>query len=182
MSASAEMPYFAKPSKNLSSDEKRVAYEEAIQGITANLVGEHNQFVKMATINCLLRTFLPYYYWVGFYMVNDGKLLVGPYQGTLGCLHIDFSRGVCGRAARERQTQIVGDVHVIAQGSAHIACDPNSQSEIVVPVFDADERLIAVFDVDSTVKNSFDEIDQSYLEALLKKQFTTTPLELMYKL
>lgn len=182
MSASAEMPYFAKPSKNFTAEEKHAAYKEAIAGIHANLVSEDNMFVKMATINCLLKTYLPYYYWVGFYIVNDGKLLVGPYQGTLGCLHIDFSRGVCGRAAREQKTQIVADVHALAQGSAHIACDPNSQSEIVVPVFDKDQKLIAVFDVDSSVKNSFDEIDQQYLEALLQKEFSTSVLITSYSL
>ncbi|MDV7395241.1 GAF domain-containing protein, partial [Arthrospira platensis SPKY1] len=95
----------------------------------------------------------------------------GPYQGTLGCLHIDFSRGVCGKAAREGRTQIVPDTHALAQGSEHIACDPNSCSEIVVPVFDAEGRLIAVFDVDSTERASFDELDQRYLEALMRQCF-----------
>ncbi len=171
MSATQEMPYFIKPSKNLSADEKRAAYEQAILGIDANLMGESNMILKMATINCILKTYLPYFYWVGFYMVNDGRLSVGPYQGTLGCLHIDFSKGVCGRAAREEKTQLVQDVHALDQGTAHIACDPNSQSEIVVPVFDKNKDLIAVFDVDSTIKNSFDGIDQEYLEKILQKHF-----------
>lgn len=171
MSATQEMPYFIKPSINLDSDKKRTAYKQALLGIDANLMGESNSILKMATINCILKTYLPYYYWVGFYIVNDGKLSVGPYQGTLGCLHIDFSKGVCGRAAREQKTQIVQDVHALDQGTAHIACDPNSQSEIVVPVFDKNNNLIAVFDVDSTIKNSFDVIDQEYLEAILAKHF-----------
>lgn len=171
MSATQEMPYFIKPSKNLSADEKRTAYEQAVLGIDANLMGESNMILKMATINCILKTYLPYFYWVGFYIVNDGKLSVGPYQGTLGCLHIDFSKGVCGRAAREEETQLVQDVHALDQGTAHIACDPNSQSEIVVPVFDKNKNLIAVFDVDSTIKNSFDAIDQEFLEKILQKHF-----------
>ena len=172
MSASAIMPYFIKPSVNLDAKAKKVAYETALQAIDANLAGETNSILKMATINCLLKTFLPYYYWVGFYMVSgDRKLSVGPYQGTLGCLHIDFSKGVCGRAAREEKTQIVPDCHALDQGTAHIACDPNSQSEIVVPVFNEKKELIAVFDVDSTVKNSFDELDQEYLERILKTHF-----------
>ena len=125
----------------------------------------------MATINCLLKTYLPYYYWVGFYLVRDGRLSVGPYQGTLGCLHIAFGRGVCGRAAQERRTQLVPDVHALAQGSEHIACDPNSQSEIVVPVFDASGHLIAVFDVDSSLPGSFDEIDQQFLEGVMGEAF-----------
>ncbi len=171
MSATQEMPYFIKPSINLENDKKRVAYEQALLGIDANLMGESNLILKMVTINCILKTYLPYYYWVGFYIVNDGKLSVGPYQGTLGCLHIDFSKGVCGRAAREEKTQVVQDVHALDQGTAHIACDPNSQSEIVVPVFDKNKNLIAVFDVDSTVKNSFDDIDQEFLETILEKHF-----------
>ena len=171
MSATQEMPYFIKPSINLENDKKRVAYEQALLGIDANLMGESNLILKMVTINCILKTYLPYYYWVGFYIVNDGKLSVGPYQGTLGCLHIDFSKGVCGRAAREEKTQVVQDVHALDQGTAHIACDPNSQSEIVVPVFDKNKNLIAVFDVDSTVKNSFDDIDQEFLETILEKYF-----------
>ena len=171
MSATAEMPYFIKPSKNLPSGEKKVAYEAALNAIDANLFGETDDILKMSTINCLLKTFLPYYYWVGFYIVKNGRLSVGPYQGTLGCLHIDFSKGVCGKAATTRQTQVVSDVHALAQGTDHIACDPNSQSEIVVPVLDATNNLIAVFDVDSTLPNSFDEIDQFYLEKMIAKCF-----------
>jgi GAF domain-containing protein len=171
MSASAEMPYFIKPSVNLNSEEKKAAYEMAVAEIDAILDGETNMVMKMATFNCILKTRLPYYYWVGFYIVNDGRLIVGPYQGTLGCLHIDFSKGVCGKAAREEKTQIVDEVHALAQGTEHIACDPNSQSEIVLPVFNNDKKLIAVFDVDSSQKYSFDEIDQQYLERLLRTHF-----------
>lgn len=172
MSASTVMPYFIKASINLDAAAKRKAYEEAVSAIDANLNGESNTILKMATINCILKTFLPYYYWVGFYMVQNDRLEVGPYQGTLGCLHIDFSRGVCGRAAREEQTQIVSDCHALVQGAEHIACDPNSQSEIVVPVFGAQGQLLAVFDVDSTLKNSFNTVDQEYLESIMDKHFT----------
>lgn len=171
MSADLEMPYFINPSKNLSKEEKLEIYEMVEMAINANLDQEQLMVLKMTTINCILKTYLPYYYWVGFYLVYDGALVVGPYQGTLGCLHIDFSKGVCGRAAREKKTQLVTDVHALAQGKDHIACDPNSQSEIVIPVFDKDKNLIAVFDVDSSLKNSFDEIDQEFLERILKRHF-----------
>ena len=176
MSASAEMPYFIKPSVNMNSEAKKEAYEIAVAEIDAILNEESNMIMKMATFNCILKTRLPYCYWVGFYIVNDGKLIVGPYQGTLGCLHIDFSKGVCGKTAREQKTQIVGEVHALDQGSEHIACDPNSQSEIVLPVFDKDKRLIAVFDLDSSETYSFDEIDKHYLERLLKTHFEERPL------
>lgn len=176
MSATADMPYFINPSKNLSKEKKLEAYEIAELSINANIDQETHLIMKMSTINCILKTYLPYYYWVGFYMVHDGALVVGPYQGTLGCLHIDFSRGVCGKAAREQKTQLVTDVHALAQGKDHIACDPNSQSEIVLPVFDNDKSLIAVFDVDSSLKNSFDEVDQEFLERILKRHFEELPL------
>lgn len=171
MSAAEQMPYFIRPSRNMTPAEKQAAYEEAVRAIDANLEGEHGMILKMSTICCLTKTFLTHYYWVGFYLVNNGRLSVGPYQGTLGCLHIDFSRGVCGKAARERKTQIVNDVHALAQGADHIACDPNSQSEIVVPVFNRRGALLAVFDVDSSQKDSFDETDQAFLEGLMARHF-----------
>lgn len=174
MSATAEMPYFIRPSVALTASEKKTAYETATAAIRANLYGETDPILKMVTINCLLKTYLPYYYWVGFYLVSgERKLSVGPYQGTLGCLHIAFGKGVCGKAAESRQTQLVADVHALEQGEQHIACDPNSQSEIVVPVFDANQQLIAVFDVDSSLPNSFDDCDKQYLEALLAEHFST---------
>lgn len=176
MSASSEMPYFINPSIQLDETAKKEAYETATQAIDANLQGETNAILKMATINCLLKTYLPYCYWVGFYLVRDGRLSVGPYQGTLGCLHIDFGKGVCGKAASTRQTQIVGRTHALAEGTDHITCDPNSQSEIVLPVFNHQNELIAVLDIDSTLEYSFDETDQHYLEALLHHHFAKQPL------
>ena len=177
MSASAEMPYFIKPSLNLDAEAKKAAYEQAVVAIDANLEGETDRILKMATINSVLKTYLPYYYWAGFYVVKNGRLSVGPYQGTLGCLHIEFGRGVCGKAAREQKTQLVGDVHALAQGSEHIACDPNSASEIVVPVFDGKGELIAVYDVDSTQINSFDAQDQFYLEKIMERHFQLEALD-----
>lgn len=177
MSASAEMPYFIKPSLNLDAEAKKAAYEQAVVAIDANLEGETDRILKMATINSVLKTYLPYYYWAGFYIVKNGRLSVGPYQGTLGCLHIEFGRGVCGKAAREQKTQLVGNVHALAQGSEHIACDPNSASEIVVPVFDSKAELIAVYDVDSTQIDSFDALDQFYLEKIMKQHFQLEALD-----
>jgi L-methionine (R)-S-oxide reductase len=157
-------------SRNLSAAKKKAAYEDVVKQIDAALAGETHHILKMATINCLLREALPYYFWTGFYLVHEGELVVGPYQGTLGCLHISFDRGVCGAAARTQETQIVPDVHKFP---GHIACDSKSRSEIVVPVFNKKKELIAVFDVDSTKLASFDEIDQKYLENILQKQFAS---------
>lgn len=173
MAASATLPYFARPSLALSTQDKQLAYELAISEIEAVLGNEKDPMIKMVTINCLLKTHLPYYFWVGFYLVKDGRLVVGPYQGTLGCLFIEFGRGVCGKAAQTGQTQIVNDVHKLEQGTQHIACDPNSRSEIVVPVYNANKELIAVFDVDSTLPGSFDEVDREVLEELLSGVFGT---------
>lgn len=161
---------FTFESTNLSRAEKEKAYEKVSREIDAVLQGETHQILKMSTINCLLREALPYYFWTGFYLVHEGALVVGPYQGTMGCLHISFDRGVCGAAARTQQTQIVPDVHKFP---GHIACDSKSRSEIVVPVFNNKKELIAVFDVDSTELSSFDEIDKKCLEKILKKHFAT---------
>lgn len=172
MAASAEMPYFIKPSLLLSDEEKRAAYAQARFAIKATLGSEKDLQVKMVTANCLLKTYLPYFYWVGFYLVRDiNQLVIGPYQGTLGCLYIAFGRGVCGKAAITGQTQLVPDTHALAQGSEHIACDPNSASEIVVPVYDDSGKFIGVFDVDATESNAFNEVDQEELEALMHELF-----------
>jgi L-methionine (R)-S-oxide reductase len=142
-------------------------YERLTQEIQAVLEGETDLLAAMATIVCLLHQAFDSYFWTGFYRrVGPDRLLIGPYQGTLGCLHITFERGVCGACARTRQTQIVPDVH---QFPGHIACDPNSRSEIVVPVLDKSGQLIAVFDVDSNQIDAFDEVDQAYLEKILSR-------------
>ena len=171
MHASADLPYFARPSLALTTADKEAAYRTVQQQLRAVLDPASSRTVRMVTINCLLKTNLPYYFWVGFYEVVGDHLEVGPYQGTLGCLTISFERGVCGRAARTRQTQVVADTHALAEGTEHIACDPNSRSEIVVPVFDAAGALIAVFDVDSTLVGSFDEVDRRWLERILGEWF-----------
>jgi len=160
-------------SLSMSSLSKAALYEKSCFEFEALLKAETDFTCKMATINCVLKTNLPSYFWTGFYIVKNDELIVGPYQGTLGCLHIKFGKGVCGTAAASRKTQVVPDVHLFP---GHIACDSKSQSEIVVPVFDKDKNLLAVFDVDSTEKNSFDEIDQEYLEKILEEHFSRNPL------
>lgn len=160
---------FAYKSETLSSAEKREAYEAASRQLDSILAGEDHMILKMATINCVLREALPYYFWVGFYLAHDGELVVGPYQGTLGCLHISYDRGVCGAAARTGVVQVVPDVE---QFPGHIACDSNSRSEICVPVHDQAGCLIAVFDVDSTEFGSFDAIDEAFLSRIMRRHFS----------
>jgi len=147
---------------------KAEMYTQTAKEIAAVLDGETNNIARMATVSCLLSEAFDYYYWTGFYLVDPAKpeeLVVGPYQGTLGCLRIPFSRGVCGAAAKTQEVQIVHDVH---EFPGHIACDVRSQSEIVVPVYAPDGSLFAVFDVDSSEIGSFDEGDAKGLAPILK--------------
>jgi len=151
--------------------DKAACYAEVEGEVLAVLDGETNVTAKMATVASMLRDAFDSYFWSGFYVVDadkPGELVVGPYQGTLGCLRIPFGRGVCGAAARTGETQVVEDVHAFP---GHIACDIRSASEIVVPVFGKDGDLIAVFDVDSTETAAFDAVDKEALERLMGKVF-----------
>ena len=151
--------------------DKADRYAEVEAEVLAVLEGEPNLTARMATVASMLADAFDDFFWTGFYVVAPDKadeLVVGPYQGTLGCLRIAFGRGVCGTAAATRQTQIVEDVHAFP---GHIACDSRSASEIVVPVLDAAGELIAVFDVDATTPAAFDVVDQAGLERLMAKVF-----------
>jgi L-methionine (R)-S-oxide reductase len=154
-----------------SKEHKAERYAEVAKEIAAVLDGEANVTARMATIGNILHYAFGHYFWTGFYMVDPEKpdeLVVGPYQGSMGCLRIPFGKGVCGAAAASGETQLVGDVHAFPD---HIACDARSQSEIVVPVFNKTGELIAVFDVDSDQRAQFDEVDREGLEAILKVSF-----------
>ena len=146
---------------------KPEAYLRLKAEIAAIIAGETSQTARYATVSSVLAdSFGPRFFWTGFYVVDpdkDNELVVGPYQGTLGCLRIPFGKGVCGAAAASQSTQLVPDVHAFP---GHIACDSRSQSEIVVPVFDAQGNLAAVLDVDSTELDAFDLEDKAGLEAI----------------
>jgi L-methionine (R)-S-oxide reductase len=153
----------------LSAD-KAERYAELAVEIAAVLAGEPNQAARMASVAAMLaQAFAPRFFWTGFYVVDGpAALVVGPYQGTLGCLRIAFGRGVCGTAAAERRTVVVPDVAAFV---GHIACDARSRSEIVVPVFDPNGALIAVLDVDSADLDAFDDIDAAGLERIVTESF-----------
>ena len=142
------------------------AYAELESHVEHVLAGIDDHVAGMATISCLLHHAFGHL-WTGFYrVVEPGRLLrVGPYQGTLGCLEIEFGKGVCGTAAAEQRTLVVEDVHAFP---GHIACDGRSASEIVVPVFDRGRRLIAVLDIDSDRRAAFDETDREALERMME--------------
>lgn len=165
------------PSAPMSGYTKSEIYQYLIRDARAILDEEPNRVARMATVVSLCVQAFPDWFWTGFYCVDEVKksqgvdeLVVGPYTGTLGCLRIAFGRGVCGTAAATKTTQIVPDVHAFP---GHIACDSRSNSEIVVPVFDASGELIAVFDVDSEQYDSFDETDRDGLESLLEVMFAS---------
>ncbi|WP_040396384.1 GAF domain-containing protein [Aquimarina agarilytica] len=153
----------------LQTEKKINSYKTAKKQLDALLENETDTILKMATINAVLKQQLPYIYWVGFYIADIHKqsLSVGPYQGTIACMHITYGKGVCGSVALSQKTKIVKDVTILAEGEDHITCDPNSKSEIVVPVFNKQQQLIAVLDLDSEEFDAFDEIDQKFLEGIL---------------
>ena len=149
----------------MERERKEEIYQQVTSAIRATLEEETDLIASMATIACLLHHSFDYFFWTGFYrVVAPGELLIGPYQGTLGCLRISFERGVCGAAARREETIVVPDVH---QFPGHIACDPNPKSEIVVPVFNDRDELIAILDVDSAEYDAFDEVDKRHLEEIV---------------
>lgn len=162
------------PSETIDKDQ---AYADVRRRIESLLDGETDWIAAMATVACELHHSFDHYDWTGFYRaVSDDHLIVGPYQGLHGCLHIPFDRGVCGAAARTRETQLVPDVEEFPD---HIACQSSTQSEIVVPVLTPDDRLLAVLDVDSNSLGAFDTTDQEHLETLchhLGEQFQSTNL------
>ena len=144
--------------------EKHQRYEETRRNIQALIAGEGDEIAVLATVAAELRQAFPYFHWVGFYrVISPGLLKVGPYQGGHGCLTIPFERGVCGRCARDKATQIVADV---TQVPYHIACSGTTRSEIVVPVLDAGGEVCAVLDIDSDMVGMFDAVDQTALELL----------------
>lgn len=140
--------------------DKAEAYRQLADEIASVIQGETSATARYASAACLMSlAFRPRFFWTGFYLVDPlkpGELVVGPYQGTLGCLRIPFGKGVCGHVAATREAIIVPDVH---EFPGHIACDSASNSEIVLPVFTPEGELAGVLDVDSTEYDAFDEID-----------------------
>ncbi|MEC5187069.1 GAF domain-containing protein [Geobacillus thermodenitrificans] len=135
-------------------------YALVIEQLKALIAGEPNMIANLANASALLNQFLTDINWVGFYLADGDELVLGPFQGLPACVRIPFGKGVCGTAAAERRTVVVPDVH---QFPGHIACDAASQSEIVVPLI-KEGRVIGVLDIDSPIKNRFDDIDRRYLE------------------
>ena len=146
-----------------------IDYADLSARIAALTHGETDEIALMATLACELHHADDRFDWTGFYRAVAPELLkIGPYQGGHGCLVIPFSRGVCGAAARTRQTQLVPDVEAFA---GHIACSWSTRSEIVVPVIGRAGRLIGVLDIDSDRPDAFTAADQAALERMMQDVF-----------
>jgi L-methionine (R)-S-oxide reductase len=144
------------------SGSKPEQYGQLLEQARGLLHGEHDRIANAANLSALVYHALPDLNWVGFYFFDGTELVVGPFQGLPACVRIALDKGVCGAAARTRQTHRVADVHAFP---GHIACDAASRSELVVPLV-AGDTLIGVFDLDSPIPARFDADDQAGLEAI----------------
>lgn len=148
------------PRPGASADE---IYADLLQALGGLLAGERDPIANLANASALLYASLPDLNWAGFYLLRDGGLVVGPFQGKPACVRIGLGQGVCGTAAARRATVVVEDVHAFP---GHIACDAASNSEIVVPML-AGNRLIGVLDLDSPRTGRFGPADARGLEAFV---------------
>lgn len=139
--------------------DKLERYQLLLKQAQSLLEDEHDLIANMSNISALLFNNLPDVSYAGFYRYQNNELILGPFQGPVACMHIAIGKGVCGTAAKAKETQIVPDVHKFA---GHIACDAATNSEIVIPIM-KNEVLIAVLDLDSKVFARFDDIDSEYL-------------------
>lgn len=146
----------------IHADSKAELYEQLAGQAKALLQGERDRVANAANLSSLIFNQVPDLNWAGFYFFDGTELVVGPFQGKPACVRIPMGKGVCGTAATEKTTQLVEDVNAFA---GHIACDPDSRSEIVVPLYKGDE-LIGVLDVDSPRAGRFDNEDREGMERL----------------
>lgn len=150
--------------KKVQAASKAELYADLLSQAKGLLHDEHDRVANAANFSALLYHSLPDVNWVGFYFMQDGELLVGPFQGKPACVHIALGKGVCGTAAKTRETQLVPDVNAFP---GHIFCDGDSLSELVVPLVRKGE-VLGVLDLDSPKLARFDKEDQQGLEALAK--------------
>lgn len=139
-------------------------YQLVVKQLSALIEGEKNIIANLSNAAALLSYFLDQVNWVGFYLVDGDELVLGPFQGLPACVRIPIGKGVCGTAALRRTTINVADVQ---QFPGHIACDAASKSEIVIPLI-KDNKIIGVLDIDSPIKNRFDDTDAQMLELFVK--------------
>ena len=144
--------------------EKEEKYKLLKQQIEALVAGEDDSVSVMANVSAAIHQEMGFF-WTGFYIVKGEELHLGPFQGSVACMHIPFGRGVCGTAWQRAETIVVPDVE---QFPGHIACSSLSRSEIVVPLFNASHDVVAVLDIDNRELNTFDDIDRDWLEQIVR--------------
>ncbi|SEJ08384.1 GAF domain-containing protein [Cyclobacterium xiamenense] len=142
---------------------KRDRYRALLPQLEALLAGETDLIANLANTAAVLKEAFDFL-WVGFYLVRDNQLVLGPFQGPIACTRIDYGKGVCGKAWETEETQVVPDVDAFP---GHIACSSASRSEIVVPLFSS-EKVVGVLDIDSENLAQFDATDQQYLEKMVQ--------------
>ena len=143
--------------------DKEATYQLLVKQVESLIEGENNPVGQLANAAALLHETMGWW-WTGFYLVKDGELQLGPFQGPIACYRIKKGRGVCGTAWQEDHTIVVPDVE---QFPGHIACSSLSRSEIVVPLHDASGNVIGVLDIDSKELSTFDDIDARWLEEIV---------------
>ena len=149
----------------MDESKKRGRYKRIYDQLSTLLNATDAVVSRMATVAAVLHHKMDGFFWTGFYLIRDGNLLVGPYQGSLACQVLAKDTGVCWSGINQGKTIIVPDVE---QFPGHIACDSRSRSEIVVPVRDKHQQIIAVLDVDSELLDHFDETDAAGLEKIVR--------------
>lgn len=149
---------------SLSETTKEAIYQELIPQLKALISGEEDLIANLANVAAGLKEAFNFL-WVGFYLVKHNELVLGPFQGPVACTRIQKGKGVCGKAWQNCETLIVPDV---TKFEGHIACSSHSQSEIVIPIV-RNTEVVAVLDVDSSELDTFDAIDQEFLEILLNE-------------
>lgn len=145
----------------MTGSDKQKIYESLYRQIESVIEGEDDAIANMANASSLIHEAFGFW-WTGFYIVNDGVLVLGPFQGPVACTRIPYGKGVCGTAWERQETVVVPDVHLFP---GHIACSSLSRSEIVVPIFDG-TTVKAVLDIDSKELATFDETDSHWLERI----------------
>jgi len=148
----------------MDKDKKHKRYERLYTQVAGLLEGKPYPVARMSTVVAVLHHKIDYFFWTGFYLLQDGELIVGPYQGPVACILLEKDKGVCWAGINQEKTLVVPDVHKFP---GHIACDSRSNSEIVVPLMDSMGKIYGVLDVDSRDYASFDEVDAKWLEKIL---------------
>lgn len=148
----------------MDKSKKLNRYERVYTQLEVLLRPIDNPIAAMATVAAVLHHKFDYYFWTGFYLLQDGELIVGPYQGPVACIKLKKDTGVCWAGINRKTAVVVSNVH---EFPGHIGCDSRSNSEIVLPLKDKDGNIMGVMDVDSKELNSFDDADRQGLEKIL---------------